>query len=225
MKTSSKKIPLHRETLELVSNANWLDSFNSNCRSSLGWYLEAVFANLVDREGWLESEVVAAYLLKVFEEFNTGIEHALRNELISASTPELVDYFKYGFTYVGGSSLQYLEESKTLPCSVHDRNELAPDRMATPYAVNITFCGEPDETFNLECPSLEHAINECKALLDSVISMAYIDGMSGNETYLACKKVAKNISITPDSSGFDIEKYLKEESVGFYNEKYRDLQN
>ena len=95
--------------------------------------------------------------------------------------------------------------------------------MLTPYTITITFCGEPDETFNLDCSSLEQAIEECKELLNTVVLMAWDNDLWGHETYLACKKVAKNISITPDGSGFDVEKYLKEESVRFCNEKYQDL--
>jgi hypothetical protein len=89
--------------------------------------------------------------------------------------------------------------------------------------INITFCGEPDETFNLECSSLENAIEECKELLNTVVLLAWDDDLWGDETYLSCKKVAKNISITPDSLGFDVEKYLKEESMRFCNEKYNEL--
>lgn len=62
---------------------------------------------------------------------------------------------------------------------MESKNDSSDLNMLNPYTINITFCGEPDKTFNLECQILESAIEECKLLLSTLVLFAWDNDLWG----------------------------------------------
>jgi len=207
------------------SGDGWLQAFNEIITSDdLGWFLEGAIANLIDREGWLESEVIAALLLRTFDEFVIDVSSPeLRESLRLATHPALIDYFTAGYNHMG-NNLYHTASAKDYPRSERGPlNPDAPDRTLAPFKLTAVLKSgddEPPVTFVLDYPTLEMTIDGYKYFLESAAGVAFILRESVDQMIRDSKETLISLSVSPDEPDFDKWGYLEEYCQKLWDEGY-----
>lgn len=197
------------------SGDNWLQVFKDTITSDdLGWFLEGAIANLIDSDGWLESEVIAALLLRVLDEFVINSSSPeLRQKLKVATHPALIDYFTAGYIYMGNHLYHHPPASNFPRSERGPLNPSIPDRTLAPYkltAILKSSDSEPPATFVLDYPTLEMTIDGYKYFLESAASLAFILRESVQQMIRDSSETLISLSVSPEEPDFDKRAYLEE---------------